>query len=113
MAPGKFLAGSGSVWVALHCAGVMQAATDAVLRSLKTIGLIGGFIIIFTILFCNLTNSLAWISHCYNIIWNIFSNHTSRTYNNIISNVNSRIYYNTSSYPNIISYCYSNAILIT
>ena len=31
-------------------AGVMQAATDAVLRSLKTIGLIGGFIIIFTII---------------------------------------------------------------
>lgn len=30
--------------------GVMQAATDAVLRSLKTIGLIGGFIIIFTII---------------------------------------------------------------
>ena len=28
----------------------MQAATDAVLRSLKTIGLIGGFIIIFTII---------------------------------------------------------------
>ncbi len=29
---------------------VMQAASDAVLRSLKTIGLIGGFIIIFTII---------------------------------------------------------------
>ena len=31
-------------------AGVMQAASDAVLRSLKTIGMIGGFIIIFTII---------------------------------------------------------------
>ena len=30
--------------------GVMQAASDAVLRSLKTIGMIGGFIIIFTII---------------------------------------------------------------
>lgn len=30
--------------------GIMQAASDAVLRSLKTIGLIGGFIIIFTII---------------------------------------------------------------
>ena len=71
------------------------------------------FVIEFTINFSDFSNDPARIANCDNVIRNIFRYNAPWTYHDVISNMNPGIYNNVSSKPNIVAYCYANAIFIS